>query len=78
MTKNEQFYAEQVINYLNLLHGSDVFSYEEYKINDGGNGKELRIKCEKTAYINELYQLVNLINALTICIDTRDTSITIR
>jgi len=67
MTKNQRFYVEQIVNYLNLLHEENIFKieYEDWKENSILNG--VKISTTSTAFRNELAMLVYLLHEMTIC-----------
>lgn len=77
MTKNQKFYIEQVIDYLNLLHEDTVFTVNwtmKYIID---NEWEAEIKTKNSAYVNELNLLVMLLDAMHPIFDNRPKKITL-
>lgn len=67
MTQNQRFYVEEIVNYLNLLNGADIFlvSYKDWDEDSFYNGVEL--STTSSAYRHELAMLAHLIFDMTQC-----------
>ena len=67
MTKNQRFYVEEIVNYLNLLHGENIFKIEVEDWDEDSILCGVKISTTSTAYRNELAMLVHLIFGMTQC-----------
>lgn len=67
MTQNQRFYVEEIVNYLNLLNGADIFRvlYKDWDEDSIYNGVEL--STTSSAYRHELAMLAHLIFDMTQC-----------
>lgn len=68
MTQNQRFYVEEIVNYLNLLNGAEIFrvSYKDWDEDSIYNGVEL--STTSSAYRHELAMLAHLIFDMTQCL----------
>lgn len=64
MTKNQKFYIEQVIDYLNLLHEDTIFTQNWTMMYADENHWEVEIQTKNSAYVHELNLLVMLLDAM--------------
>lgn len=67
MTQNQRFYVEEIVNYLNLLNGEDIFqvSYKNWDEDSFYNG--VKLSTTSSAYRHELAMLAHLIFDMTQC-----------
>ena len=75
MTKNERFYVDEIVKYLNLLNGNVIFIVEFEDWKDDSILTGIKISTTSTAYRHELAMLTHLIFDMTQCCHDLPTTI---